>query len=66
MLSFLGIGKSVSARDQLCRMVVEPLEVCLIEKLLAGECHVWRSVVMVKNLPVLLPAFQLYVSDCFL
>jgi len=65
MLSVLGIGKSVLARDQLCKMAVEPLEVCLIEKLLDGECHV-RSVVMVKNLPVLLPEFRLCVSDSFL
>jgi len=65
MLSVLGIGKSVLARDQLCRMAVEPLEVCLIEKLLDGECHVW-IVVMVKNLPVLLPEFRLHVSDSFL
>jgi hypothetical protein len=53
----------VPARDQVCRMAVEPLEVCLVEKLVDGECHVWRSVVMVKNLPVLLPKFQLCLSD---
>jgi len=47
MLSVLGTGKSVLARDQVCRMAVEPLEVCLTEKLVDGVCHVWRSVVMV-------------------